>query len=80
MNLTKGSSLELTLPRIRMVICSQIPTVFLNRWKNFFNQVLNVHGIHGIRQIDILVHMAKQLVPEPSLVEVEAEKVQIPGY
>jgi hypothetical protein len=41
----------------------------LNRWKNFFNQVINVHGIHGIRQMDILP--AEPLVPEPSLVEVE---------
>jgi hypothetical protein len=22
----------------------------LNRWKNFFNQVLNVHGVHNVRQ------------------------------
>jgi hypothetical protein len=25
----------------------------LNRWKNFFNQVLNVHGVHSVRQTDI---------------------------
>jgi hypothetical protein len=41
----------------------------LNRWKNFFNQVLNVHGVYDVRQLDI--HMAEALVPEPSLVEVE---------
>jgi hypothetical protein len=41
----------------------------LNRWKNFFNQVLNVHGVHDVRQMDI--HTAEPLVPEPSLVEEE---------
>jgi hypothetical protein len=37
--------------------------------KNFFNQVVNVHRVHYMRQIDI--HMAEPLVTEPSLVEVE---------
>jgi hypothetical protein len=47
----------------------EVPQNVLNRWKNFFNQVLNVHGVHDIRQIDI--HTAEPLVPEPSLDEVE---------
>jgi hypothetical protein len=33
----------------------------LNRWKNFFNQVLDVHGIHDARQMDI--HTAEPLGP-----------------
>jgi hypothetical protein len=41
----------------------------LNRWTNFFNQVLNIYGVHNVRQMDI--HTAEPLVPEPSLVEVE---------
>jgi hypothetical protein len=45
------------------------PQNVLNRWKNFFNQVLNVHGLHDVRQTDI--HLAEPLVPETSLVEVE---------
>jgi hypothetical protein len=45
------------------------PHSVLNRWKNFFNQVLNVYGFHDVRQMDI--HTAELLVPEPSLVEVE---------
>jgi hypothetical protein len=53
---------------MRMVICSQIPSV-LNGWKNSFNQVLNVHGVHDVRQMD--VHIAEPLMPELSLVEVE---------
>jgi hypothetical protein len=44
------------------------PQNVLNKWKNFFNQVLNVRGVHDVRQMDI--HMAEPLVPEPSLVEV----------
>jgi hypothetical protein len=45
------------------------PQNVLNRWKNVFNQVLNVHGVHNVRQMDI--HTAEPLVPEPSLIEVE---------
>jgi len=29
------------------------PQNVLNRWKNFFNQVLNVLWVHDVRQIDI---------------------------
>jgi hypothetical protein len=45
------------------------PQNVLNRWKIFFNQVLNVHGVHDVRQMDI--HTAEPLVPEPSLVELK---------
>jgi hypothetical protein len=41
----------------------------LNRWKYFFNQVLNVHAVHDVRQMD--THTAEPLVPEISLVIVE---------
>jgi hypothetical protein len=49
----------------------------LNRWKNFFNQMLNVHGFH-VRQMDI--HTAEPLVPEPSLVEVEIAIGKLESY
>jgi hypothetical protein len=45
------------------------PQNVLNRWKNFFNQVLNVHVVLNVRQMDI--HTAEPLVSESSLVEVE---------
>jgi hypothetical protein len=32
------------------------PQIVLNRLKNFFNQVLNVHGVHDVRQM--YTHMA----------------------
>jgi hypothetical protein len=39
----------------------------LNRWKSFFNWVLNVHGAHDVRQMDI--HKVEPLLLEPSLVK-----------
>jgi hypothetical protein len=41
----------------------------LNRWKIFFNQLINVCGVHDVRQKD--KHTTEPLVPEPNLVEVE---------
>jgi hypothetical protein len=50
----------------------------LNMWKHFFNQVLNVHGVHDVRQMDI--HTAEPLVPEPSLVEAEIAIGKLKSY
>jgi hypothetical protein len=50
----------------------------LNGWKNFFNQVLNVNGVHDVRQMDI--HTAESLVPEPSRVEVEIAIGKLKSY
>jgi hypothetical protein len=36
----------------------------LNRWKNYFSQLLNVHMVSDVRQIEI--HTAEPLVPSPS--------------
>jgi hypothetical protein len=41
----------------------------LNRWKIYFCQLLNVHGINDVRQTE--VHTAESLVPEPSSFEVK---------
>jgi hypothetical protein len=41
----------------------------LARWRNYFAQVLNVHGVNVIRQAEI--HTAELLVPEPSVSEIE---------
>jgi hypothetical protein len=51
---------------------------FPNKWKNFFKQVLNVHGVHDVRQMGI--HKAEPLVPEPSLVEVEIAIGKLKSY
>jgi hypothetical protein len=36
----------------------------LNRWKNYFSQLLNVHRASGVRQIEI--YIAEPLIPDPS--------------
>jgi hypothetical protein len=54
------------------------PQNILNRWKNLFNQVLNVHRVHDVRQVDI--HKAGPLVPEPSLVKVEIAIGKLKSY
>jgi hypothetical protein len=41
----------------------------MTRWKNYFSQLLNIHGAKDVRQEEI--HTAEPLVPEPSAFEVE---------
>jgi hypothetical protein len=38
-------------------------------WRNYFFQLLNVHGVNNVKQTEI--HTAEPLVPEPSDSEVE---------
>jgi hypothetical protein len=45
------------------------PQKILNRWKNYFCQLLNVQGSGGIRQTEI--HTAEPFVPKPSAAEAE---------
>jgi hypothetical protein len=54
----------------------------LNMWKNYFCQLLNVHGAGGVRQTEM--HTAEPFVPEPSASEVEVaigklKKYKFPG-
>jgi len=39
------------------------------RWRNYFSQLFNVHGVKDVGQAEI--HTAKPLVPEPSAFEIE---------
>jgi hypothetical protein len=41
----------------------------LARWRNYFSQLLNVHGVDDVRQAE--VHTAERQVPEPRAFEVE---------
>jgi hypothetical protein len=41
----------------------------LNKWKNNFSQLLNVHRVSDVRQIAI--HRAEPLIPDPSPFNVE---------
>jgi hypothetical protein len=43
----------------------------LNRRKNYFSQLLNVHNVSDVRQIE--VYTAEPLVPGPSHLEVETD-------
>jgi hypothetical protein len=65
-------------PRINIIKDETDPQNVMKRWKNFFNQVLNVHGVYDVRQMDI--HMSEPLVPEPSLDEVEIAIGKLKSY
>jgi hypothetical protein len=41
----------------------------LARWRNYFSQLLIVHGVNDVRQTEI--HTAEPLAPEPSASEFE---------
>jgi hypothetical protein len=47
----------------------------LNRWKNYFSQLLNMHSVRDVRQIEI--HMTEPLVPDTSCdVEIAIAKLK----
>jgi hypothetical protein len=50
----------------------------LNRSKNYFSQVLNVHNVSDVRQVEI--HVAESLVPGPSRLEVEIAIAKLKKY
>jgi hypothetical protein len=45
------------------------PPSIMARWRIYFSQLLNVHGVNDGGQVEI--HTAEPLVPEPSAFEVE---------
>jgi hypothetical protein len=50
----------------------------LNRWKNYFSQLLHVHSVNDVRQIEL--HTAEPLVPDISFLEDEAAIVKLKKY
>jgi hypothetical protein len=50
----------------------------LNRWNNYFSQLLNVHNVSDVMQIEVL--MAEPLVPGPSCLEVEIAIARLKKY
>jgi hypothetical protein len=54
------------------------PHKISNRWKNYYCQLLNVHGEGGVRQTER--HTAKPFVPEPSTEEVGVAVVKLKWY
>jgi len=49
-----------------------------NRWKNYFCQLLNVHGANCVRQTEM--HTAEPLVIEPSYFEVKIAIEKLKSY
>jgi hypothetical protein len=54
------------------------PHKILNKWKNYFCQLLNVHGTGGVRQTEM--HTADPFVPEPCTSEVEVVIGKLKNY
>jgi hypothetical protein len=54
------------------------PHKILNRWKNYFCQLLNVQGAVDVRKTKM--HTAEPLVPEPIASEVEVAIGQLKKY
>jgi hypothetical protein len=50
----------------------------LNRWRNYFSQLLNVHNVSDVRQIEICT--VESLVPGPSHLEVEIAIANLKKY
>jgi hypothetical protein len=50
----------------------------LNRWKNYFSHLLNVHNVSDVRPIE--VDTAEPLIPGPSRLEVEIAIAKLKKY
>jgi hypothetical protein len=50
----------------------------LNRWKNYFCQLLNVHRAGGVRQTEM--HTAEPFVPQPSASEAGGDTGKLKSY
>jgi hypothetical protein len=50
----------------------------LNRWKNYFSQLLNVHNVSHGRQIEL--HTVKPIVPGPNHLDIEIVIVKLKKY
>jgi hypothetical protein len=50
----------------------------LNRWKNCFSQLMNLHNVSDVRQIE--AHTAELLIPGPSRLEVEIAFAKLKKY
>jgi len=48
------------------------------RWRNYFSQLFNVHGVKDVGQADI--HIAEPLVPEPSASEAELATYKLKSH
>jgi hypothetical protein len=54
------------------------PETIVNRWKSYVSQLMNVHDVTDIRQIE--THTAEPLVPGPCHFEVEISIAKLKKY
>jgi hypothetical protein len=54
------------------------PHKILNKWKNYFYRLLNVHGVGGVRQTEM--HTAEPFLPESSASEAEVAIGKLKRY
>jgi hypothetical protein len=69
MNLSRATNIEINLVKDENGDLLADFQYILNRRKIYFSQLLNVHKVSDVRQIEI--HTAEPLVPGPSRLEVE---------
>jgi hypothetical protein len=50
----------------------------LARWRNYFYQLFNVHGVNDVMQTEI--HTAEPLVPEPCAFEIELANEKVKSH
>jgi hypothetical protein len=50
----------------------------LNRWRNYFSHLMNIHRVSNVRQIEI--HTAEPSVPDPSPSEAEIATAKLKRY
>ena len=48
------------------------------RWRNYFTQILNVHKVKDVRQVEI--HTIEPLAPEPSAFDVELSIAKLKNH
>jgi hypothetical protein len=65
--------------RMRMVICLQIPHHF-EEVENIFSQLLNIHRVRDVRQIEIRVNTTEPLVHDPNPFDVEIAIAKLKSY
>jgi hypothetical protein len=74
----KGKINELAINSKNMNIRGLYSQNTLNKWKNYFSQLLNVHNLSDVRQIE--VHGAQTLAPGHSHLEAETTIANFKKY
>ncbi|KAJ4443512.1 hypothetical protein ANN_05184 [Periplaneta americana] len=65
---------------VHSVLPQEDPDSILNRWKNYFGQLLNIHRPNRNDQDEIQIQTAEPFIPEPTLSEVETAIENLKKY